>query len=141
MSIQRRSELVVLAMIAVVVVVRLTESDKRYTFGHPHAVDIAIWSLLLILGITHVLLGAVSWLQRARWTPSEAAMFRFLSVKAVFWVNTAAQYGWAGRGISLDTAVLFVAMTATTIDMDYKMFRRFILGAEDAELYPEEQAA
>ncbi len=122
----------VLTLIAAValIVVRLIEPNHRYTFGHAHAVDVALVSLILLLGITHVVLGLILWVQWRNWLPSEEAMFGFIAIKALFWLNAATQYQFRGVGIRLDTALLFVLMASTTVLLDWRLFGRYVRGDE-----------
>lgn len=130
----RSTILVALAAIAVILT-RLFETQRRYTFGHPHAVDLAVASLLYLLAATHIVVAVIMWLQRAPWFPSEASMFRFIGVKAVFWTSLATSYSFAGKGVPLDNMVLFVLMSMTTVDLDYRLISRYIFGHEDELIF------
>jgi hypothetical protein len=134
----RRSTVVVAFAAVSVVLVRLFETQRRYTFGHAHAVDLAVVTLLYLLAVTHVVVAGIMWLQRARWLPSEASMFRFIGVKAVFWSSLATSYQFVGRGVPLDSMLLFVLMSLTTIDLNSHLARRYLFGSEDALLFGDE---
>src|SRR5204863_540936 len=97
------------------------ESTTRHTFGHPHAVDWAILLMLCLLAATHLFIGFVMWIQRSYWVPSEAAMFRFIAVKALLWIDFVLAFKFTGRGVLLDIAYIYVLIAGTTIDMDWRM--------------------
>lgn len=139
MTMQRRATASVLIWAVALVVIRLTESDARYTFGHPRALDRAVLGLLLGLAATHAVIALIMWLQRARWTPSEAWMFLFIAAKVLFWASFGHDYTASGRGVRLDYAFLWVLMATTTAGLDWKLFARYILGHEDAYLFPNDQ--
>lgn len=120
----------VVVVIVVVSCARLFRPDQRLTFGYPFLVDLLVVSLLYALATTHAALAAIMWLQRKRWFPSERAMFRFIFVKLVFWLLAAIDFNFSGRGVSLEVVVLFVFMTLTTIDLDVKLFRRYVMGVD-----------
>ncbi len=128
------SILVTIVCALAVIVIRFVEDQDRYTFGHPHAVDVALVCALYLLGITHVVLATIMWFHRRHWLPSESAMFTFVAIKAVFWLNTATSYHSAG-GIKLDNAVLFVFMVPSTLWLDWTLFERYLRGSEDASIY------
>lgn len=129
---------VTLAIVALFVV-RLIESERRYTFGHPGMVDTAVGTMLWLLAVTHAVVAGIMFAQRQAWVPSEAAMFRFVAIKALFWVNFATLFEPTGLGIRLDVVVLYVLIAGTTIDLDVHLVRRYVFGHEDAALYPEQQ--
>lgn len=126
-----RYTLLVAFAAVVVILVRLFETKRKYTFGHPREVDVAVVALLTLLALTHISIAVVMWFQRRNWQPSNAAMFQFIAIKAVFWTNTATAYRFRGNGISLDTLVLFVVMALTTVELDYRLFNRYLRGKED----------
>lgn len=129
---------VTLAIVALVAT-RLFESEKRYTFGHPGAVDAAVETMLWLFALTHAVVAGIMFAQRQAWVPSEAAMFRFVAVKSLFWVNFATLFQPLGLGIRLDVVVLYVLVAGTTIDLDIRLIRRYVFGSEDRVLYPEQQ--
>jgi hypothetical protein len=126
-----RYTLAVFAAAIVTILVRHFETQRRYTFGHPHEVDLAVVILLYALATTHIVVAMVMWFQRKTWHPSNAAMFQFIGVKAVFWSSLATGYVFRGIGISLETLVLFVMMSLTTIELDVRLIRRYLFGVED----------
>jgi hypothetical protein len=125
---------VTLAIVALFVV-RLVESERRYTFGHPGMADTAVGTMLWLFAITHAVVAGIMFAQRQAWVPSEAAMFRFVAVKSLFWLNFATLFQPAGLGIRLDVVVLYVLVAGTTIDLDIRLIRRYVFGSEDAALY------
>lgn len=135
-----RSTLFVAAAAVATILTRIFETQRRYTFGHAHAVDFAVVTLLYLLAATHIVVAGIMWLQRNRWLPSEAAMFRFIGVKAVFWASLATAFVFAGRGVILDTLVLFVLMSATTIDLDCRLIGRYLFGNEDDLIFGKDGA-
>lgn len=135
MTLQMRSTLFVAFAAVTVILTRILETQRRYTFGHAHAVDLAVVSLLYLLGVTHGVIAVILWLQRSQWLPSDASMFRFIGVKAIFWSSVATAFQFRGIGISLDTLVLFVLMSATTLDLDLHLARRYLFGSEDERMF------
>lgn len=132
MTIPQRSLLIVAGCTAALTFVRLFESETaRYTFGHPRAMDIATMMLLLGLFATHAAIALIMWLQRSYWLPSDAAMFRFISVKALLWINAATLYMSLGRGVRLDIVVLYTMIALTTLDLDVRMVRRYWFATKD----------
>lgn len=123
---------VTLALAAIgLLLVRLTEDNRRYDFGYPDALDAAVVALLWMLFVTHAAVTAIMWLQRDRWLPSDAAMFLFLGVKALFWLNFATLYNPTGNGIRLDVAYLYVIIAATAIHLDVRVVRRYLIRTAD----------
>lgn len=141
MTLQTRSTLLVAFAAVMVILTRTLETQRRYTFGHAHAVDLAVVSLLYLLAATHVVVAAIMWLQRARWLPSDASMFRFIGVKSVFWASLATAYQFRGIGVSLDTLTLFILMTASTVDLDVRLVRRYLFGSEDQWIFGNDNIA
>jgi len=135
MSMQRRSTAFAVFAVAGLVLIHLAHSRTRHTFGHPEWVDWAVFLQLCLLGCTHVFIALVMWAQRHKWLPTEASMFRWITVKAMLWSYLAISYGFAGRGVSMELAYLYVLMAITTIDMDVKMFGRYILGWEATDAW------
>jgi hypothetical protein len=130
MTLQQRSTAVVTLSAIGLVLIRQFESNTRHTFGNAHAVDWLILGMFFFLGFTHVFISAVMWIQRGQWLPSEAKMFRFISIKSLLWFNFAAGFTFSGRGVLLDIAYLYILIAVTTLDMDLGMFRRYVLGKE-----------
>lgn len=133
-SLMMRPWVFVVVVLAIVVAARNYDHGNRYTFGHPYLVDLLIVSLMYALVFTHLAVAVIMWLQRRSWIPSERAMFRFIFVKSVFWAIFAADYQFNGRGVTLETISLFVFLTITTVDLDWKLFCRYILGSGDEPL-------
>lgn len=133
-SFMMRPIVFVVFVLAVVVPARYYDHGRHYTFGHPHLVDFLIVSLLCALAFTHVSVAGIMWLQRRRWLPSERAMFRFISIKSVFWTIFAVDYRFNGYGVTLETIVLFVLLTITTADLDIKLFRRYLMHSDNDEM-------
>lgn len=126
-----RYTLVVVFAAVVLVLTRRYETQRRYTFGHPHEVDLAVVILLYALATTHIVVAMVMWFQRKTWQPSNGAMFQFIGVKSVFWSSLATAYVFRGIGISLETLVLFAMMSLTTLELDVRLIRRYLFGVED----------
>lgn len=121
----------VLAALALVVVVIRTDPYRLVDLGgHGKLIGYGIWALLIGLCLTHIALAGIMWVQRTRWRPSEAGMFRFMAVKAIFWGSFAWAYRPHPEGEKLINIVLFVLMVAVTAHADVLLFRRYILGAE-----------
>ena len=134
MTIPQRSIAIIAGCALVLFAVRLVEDEtKRYTFGHPHAVDAAMLALLIGLFVTHSVIAGIMWMQRERWLPSDAATFRFIVVKALFWLNVATIYMASGLGVRLDLAALYLMIAATTADLDVRMVRRYWFGTSDEQ--------
>jgi hypothetical protein len=133
MTIQRRSAAFVLLATLGIVLINIFESETRHTLNVPALVDWAVLLLLSGLGCTHLFISTVMWLQRKYWKPSEASMFRWIWCKGLLWSNIAWTFTFAGRGVRLDIAYLYVLILMTTMDMDIKMFGRFVLGWEDSK--------
>lgn len=131
MSIQTRSLLGVAAAAVALLTVRYLEHGERYAFGRPGLVDAAVETLLWVMAATHAVIAGIMWMQRRRWLPSDAAMFRFISAKVLLWVTVGANYVAAGRGVLLDIAVLYVLIAATTLDLDVRLFRRYVAASAD----------
>jgi 4-amino-4-deoxy-L-arabinose transferase-like glycosyltransferase len=126
-----RYTLIVLGTAAAIIVVRQLGAPRRYTFGYPDEVDLAVVILLYLLAATHTTIAAVMWFQRRTWHPSNAAMFQFIGVKAVFWTSLATGYVFRGIGVNIETLILFVMMALTTIELDARLINRYLLGSED----------
>lgn len=131
-----RSVAFLLLSAAALIVVRISEGTERHTFGYADALDIAVLVVLWLLGMTHMALAGIMLAQRAPWVPTEAAMFRFVGAKALFWFNLATAFVASGLGIRLDITVLYLVVAGTTIDLDVRLVRRYIFGKEDALLFP-----
>lgn len=135
MTLQQRSTAIVVLAALGLVLIRQLESNARHTFGSAHTVDWFILGMFFFLGFTHVFISVVMWVQRGQWLPSEAKMFRFISIKALLWFNFAASFNFNGRGVLLDIAYLYILIAVTTLDMDWGMFRRYVLGKEIDEIW------
>lgn len=122
----------VLAALAAVVAVMIVNPRHLVDLGgNGKLIGYGIWSLLIGLAATHAGLVGIMWIQRKRWRPSEAGMFRFVSVKAIFWGATAYLYRPHDAGVTMLSLVLFVPMFFVTAHMDMLMVRRYIFGLED----------
>lgn len=130
LTIQRRSAAFVVFGTVGLVLIRVLESATRHTLNRPEWVDWAVVSMLTLLGLTHVFLSVVMWIQREGWTPTEASMFRWIYTKAMLWGDLATSYVMRGIGVRLDIAYLYILIAVTTIDMDYKMVRRYLMGRD-----------
>lgn len=117
-----------------VAMTRTFENVDKYGFGSPKIVDTLVQLLLFALAGTHLIVWLLMFARREEWLPTDEAMYRFIGIKAVFWINMATVYPPLGHGISLDSAVLFVLLMLTTVDLDIKLFRRYVLGREDEAL-------
>lgn len=117
--------------------------DGMYAFGG-HGQTLSTISKITtgILAVTHVILAWVMWHKRGHWKPSEAAMFRFIAFKAIFWSWLAYTVRIREAGISLPYFATLVMMLLVTIELDIKLFARYVLGREDgperATLYDNE---
>lgn len=131
MSIQRWSPAFVIACALTLIGIRLIEDESRYTFGQPHTMDVLIVALMVGLFLTHGMIAVIMWLQRERWLPSDAAMFRFIAIKSLLWINTATIYVAFGRGVRLDLIALYLMIAFTTADLDIRMCRRYIFRTMD----------
>lgn len=119
---------------ALVLSLRAFDNQDRYTFGHPQAVAVAVRSLMLLIMGTHLFVWLLMMANKDRWLPTDEAMSRFIGVKAVFWGNYGIFYAPLDPGITLDSVVLFTLISLTTIDLDTKLFGRYVLGKEDEAL-------
>lgn len=123
----------VLVALALVVVVIRTDPYRLVDLGgHGLVIGYGIWALLTGLCVTHVALAGIMWIQRNRWQPSEAGMFRFMSVKAIFWGAAAWFFRPHDAGVPLLNVVLFSMMIVVTAHADVLVFRRYVLGAESS---------
>lgn len=87
--------------------------------------------VVILLALTHIILSAIMWASRRGWLPSEASMFRFMSVKAVFWSYLAYRIPIRDREVDLVWFALALIMSAVTIDLDCRLFARYVMGRED----------
>jgi ABC-type xylose transport system permease subunit len=124
----------VLVCFVVVFTIHYTQEQTRHTFGYPAVVKWAVTLLLYGMVVTHTFLAAIMLMQRQRWTPSEAAMFRFIGTKAIFWLFFSVQFRMSSQGIYIDLLAMWVVMAVATIDLDVRLFGRYVLGWEDAEM-------
>lgn len=99
--------------------------------GHGYLIGQCIWLLLIGLAFTHFVLLCIMWVQRGGLKASEAAMFRWIGEKAIFWSSVAYFYRPHDEGVPIRNLVMFVLIFVTTVDLDIKLFRRYILGVED----------
>jgi hypothetical protein len=130
----------IIGMIAATVAVFLSRQYggmERHTFGHPGIVDAFIVILLWMLCITHLMIAALMWMQRDRWLPSDAAMFRFITAKALLWGSSVTSYPSGGFGVRIDVVVLYCIIALTTFDLDIRMLRRYVFRTNDEREYPE----
>lgn len=140
MSLRRISIVTIFLFLFSLVMTRIWQDDKLYSWGHPGVVDVSILSLLILLTVTHTLLLVIMWLQRDKWLHSEAAMFRSISVKAIFWGNATTKfYLGTTTGITPDAVLMFVALLVSTIDLDIRLVGRYILGWEDSDMFPDRE--
>ncbi len=133
MTIPQRSIAIIAGCSLVMVFVRLFEGERRYTFGHPTIVDAAMIALFLGLFVTHSVIAGIMWLQHEKWLPSDAAMFRFIAMKALLWISFATMYMSRGIGVRLDVIILYLMVALTTIDLDVRMVRRYWFGTDDEQ--------
>lgn len=112
--------------------------ERLYTFGSASTLSWVVHVELWLLALTHVVL-AVIMLAQAPWTKSEASTFRFVSVKSMFWLAFAFSYQRT-PGLDLYTAVLLFCLVVTTTDLNINLFRRYILGSEDADIAKKEES-
>lgn len=98
--------------------------------GHGTIIGYGVWVLLVGLATTHVALLLIMWVQRHHWHSSESAMFRFTWMKAIFWWTTVYFFRPVDRGQPLINMLLFVLLFLTTIDLDVRLVRRYILDDE-----------
>jgi hypothetical protein len=129
---QRTSAILfVVAAVVGFVLIRLVDDGARRTFGHPGAFDNAVHALFWILGITHALIAVFMWMQPAPWRSSNAALFAFIAVKGIFWINLATTYVHRGFGQPLENVYLYVLLITTTAGVIVQLFRRYVLGTEN----------
>lgn len=121
----------IVLLVIVLAIVRQVTDGARHTFGHPGLFDGAVLALIWGLVITHAVIAGIMFIQRRDWLPSDAAMFRFIAVKMVFWAMLGIDYTSAGRGLRLSYVILYLALAVTTIDLDVRLVRRFLLRTED----------
>lgn len=134
MSTQRRAAVALAVIVAAWLAVHLaTEPTDRRDLGHPGVVDAAIFAAVVLVSLTHAALGAIMWVQRSRWLPSDGAMFLFVAVKALYWATAALNFSWAGRGISPETGFFLLTILGTTVYLDARLVRRYVLLTPDEE--------
>jgi hypothetical protein len=137
LSIPTRSLIGMIAATVAVIVARQYGGLERHTFGHPGAVDAFIVALLWMLCVTHLMIAVLMWMQRERWLPSDAAMFRFVAAKALLWGTSVTAYQSNGLGIRIDITVLYLVIALTTLDLDIRLVRRYVVRTKDEKEYPE----
>lgn len=102
-----------------------------YRFGgHGRLLNDAVHLCLWLLFLTHVALAAIIWTQRRRWDDAEAATFRFIVVKGLFWCYAAATTP-DRNGINLSSTLLLVLIFATTLDLDVQLIKRYVLARKE----------
>jgi hypothetical protein len=136
-SIPTRSLIGMIAATVAVILARQYGGLERHTFGYPGAVDAGIVALLWMLCVTHLMIAALMWMQRDRWLPSDAAMFRFIAAKALLWGTTITAYPSSGLGVRLDIMVLYLVIALTTLDLDIRLVRRYVARTPDERECPE----
>lgn len=120
----------VVAAVIGFVLIRFIDDGARRTFGHPEAVDTAVHALFWLLGGTHILIALFMWLQPGPWRSSNTALFAFIAVKGIFWINLATTYVHRGTGQPLENVYLYALLIATTGYVIVQLFRRYVLGTE-----------
>jgi hypothetical protein len=111
---------------------RVFAPDGMYDLGH-HGRTLSTVSkaTIILIALTHVVIASIMWTHRREWTPSEASMFRFMAVKMLFWGYLGLTVPITDRGISLVSMYLLVLLLGTTVDLDVKLFYRYVLGSEE----------
>lgn len=99
--------------------------------GHAFLVEWVVEMLLWMLAGTHAFLAVVMLVRARGWTPSEAALFRFIAIKALFWLAFALQHHPRESGVNAITAYLIVIIAVSTLDLDVQLVRRYFFGSEE----------
>ncbi len=103
-----------------------------YSFrGHGSELRDGLIGLYWLLCTTHVMFAGISWMQRGRWDSVEASTFRFVSVKAILWGFLALTTKQI-NGIPLAYTYMVIVIALTTLDLDVKMVRRYIMPSDDS---------
>jgi ribose/xylose/arabinose/galactoside ABC-type transport system permease subunit len=122
----------VIMILAVLGAIDLLGYTNAYDLnGHGKELSLVVKFTMALLALTHVFLCIIMAAQHRRWTPSESAMFRFIAIKAAFWAWWAWHTPIRESGISVPTIFFLVVLCVTTIDLDIRLFGRYILGWED----------
>lgn len=122
--------LVLVALAVVVTTIHVNPYRLVDLDGHGKLIGYGIWVLLIGLAATHAALVGIMWLQRKRWRPSEAGMFRFMAMKGIFWGTTAYFFRPHDAGVPILNLVLFAPMLAVTVHMDVLMVNRYVRGRD-----------
>ena len=122
-----------LLALAALALAALNEWGPRglYCFGgHGQLLNDAVHGCLWLLFLTHVFLAGILWTQRRRWDDAEAASFRFIAVKGLFWCYAALTTP-SKNGINLPSTFLLIVIVLTTIDLDIQLIKRYVLARKE----------
>lgn len=115
------------------VVMMFIRSDRPpYFFGlTPTEIGYLINAELWVMALTNFFLLLIMLFQYP-WTRSEASVFRYIGVKAIFWLALASNYQ-TPQTIRADTLISLGIVAMVLIDLDLNLFGRYILGWEDGD--------